>query len=81
MTATLAWTSITEARASVTYGGYHTKDNMEAGERQGEVLVTPERYHSGVQGPYFKELGVGVYQRLGFKEYCRVSSYDWWCGR
>ena len=27
------------------------------------------------------ELGVGIYQRLGFKEYCRVSSYEWWCGQ
>ena len=36
-------------------GGYHTAANLEAGERRGDVFVMPERYHPGVQGPYFKD--------------------------
>ena len=36
-------------------GGYHTAANLQAGERRGDVLVMPERYHPGVQGPYFKD--------------------------
>ena len=36
-------------------GGYHTAANLEAGERRGDVFVMPERYHAGVQGPYFKD--------------------------
>ncbi len=36
-------------------GGYHTAANLEAGERRGQRLVMPERYHEGVQGPYFKD--------------------------
>ena len=33
----------------------HTAANLEAGERRGDVFVMPERYHAGVQGPYFKD--------------------------
>ena len=36
-------------------GGYHTRANLEAGELRGDVFVMPERYHAGVQGPYFKD--------------------------
>ncbi len=36
-------------------GGYHTAANLEAGERRGDLFVMPERYHPGVQGPYFKD--------------------------
>ena len=36
-------------------GGYHTAANLVAGERRGDLLVMPERYHPGVQGPYFKD--------------------------
>lgn len=36
-------------------GGYHTAANLRAGERRGDVLVMAERYHPGVQGPYFKD--------------------------
>ena len=36
-------------------GGYHTAANLQASERRGDVLVMPERYHAGVQGPYFKD--------------------------
>ena len=36
-------------------GGYHTAANLQAGERRGDVLVMAERYHPGVQGPYFKD--------------------------
>ena len=36
-------------------GGYHTAANLLASERRGDVLVMPERYHAGVQGPYFKD--------------------------
>lgn len=36
-------------------GGYHTAANLAAGERRGDLLVMPERYHPGVQGPYFKD--------------------------
>lgn len=36
-------------------GGYHTAANLAAGERRGQRLVLTERYHEGVQGPYFKD--------------------------
>ena len=36
-------------------GGYHTAANLAAGEQRGDPLVMPERYHPGVQGPYFKD--------------------------
>ena len=36
-------------------GGYHTAANLQASVRRGYVLVMPERYHAGVQGPYFKD--------------------------
>ena len=36
-------------------GGYHTAANLAASERRGALLVMPERYHPGVQGPYFKD--------------------------
>lgn len=36
-------------------GGYHTAANLAAGEQRGQRLVMPERYHEGVQGPYFKD--------------------------
>jgi len=36
-------------------GGYHTAANLAAGEQRGDLLVMPERYHPGVQGPYFKD--------------------------
>jgi transposase len=36
-------------------GGYHTAANLVAGEQRGDLLVMPERYHPGVQGPYFKD--------------------------
>jgi hypothetical protein len=39
-------------------GGYHTAANLQAGERRGDVLVMTERYHPGVQGPYFKDRSV-----------------------
>ena len=47
----------TGVRAQVTLadGGYHTAANLRAGEGRGDVLVMPERYHAGVQGPYFKD--------------------------
>ncbi len=48
---------MTGARVPVTLadGGYHTAKNLEAGARRGDVFVMPERYHPGVQGPYFKD--------------------------
>ncbi len=33
---------------------YHAA-NLAAGEQRGDLLVMPERYHPGVQGPYFKD--------------------------
>ena len=36
-------------------GGYHTAANLVAGEKRGDLFVMPERYHPGVQGPYFKD--------------------------
>ena len=36
-------------------GGYHTAANLAAGEQRGDQFVMPERYHPGVQGPYFKD--------------------------
>lgn len=36
-------------------GGYHTAANLVAGERRGQRLVMPERYHENLQGPYFKD--------------------------
>ena len=36
-------------------GGYHTAANLREGERRGDTLVMTERYHPGVQGPYFKD--------------------------
>ncbi len=36
-------------------GGYHTAANLEAGAKRGQTFVMPERYHKGVQGPYFKD--------------------------
>ena len=36
-------------------GGYHTAANLGEGERRGDTLVMTERYHPGVQGPYFKD--------------------------
>ena len=47
----------TGARVPITLadGGYHTAANLEAGARRGDVFVMPERYHPGVQGPYFKD--------------------------
>ena len=36
-------------------GGYHTAANLAAGEQRGDLFVMPERYHPGVQGPYFKD--------------------------
>ena len=36
-------------------GGYHTATNLAAGEQRGALLMMPERYHPGVQGPYFKD--------------------------
>ncbi|MBQ11737.1 MAG: hypothetical protein CMJ45_09330 [Planctomyces sp.] len=36
-------------------GGYHTAANLAAGEQRGDLFVMLERYHSGVQGPYFKD--------------------------
>jgi hypothetical protein len=48
---------MTGAKASITLadGGYHTAANLQAAERRRDVLVMPERYHAGVQGPYFKD--------------------------
>ena len=48
---------MTGVRVPVTLadGGYHTAKNLEAGARRGDVFVMPERYHPGVQGPYFKD--------------------------
>lgn len=48
---------VTGVRANVTLadGGYHTAKNLEAGKRREQLLVMPERYHVGVQGPYFKD--------------------------
>ena len=48
---------MTGARVPVTLadGGYHTAKNLETGARRGDVFVMPERYHPGVQGPYFKD--------------------------
>ena len=37
-------------------GGYHTAANLVAGEERGDLFVMPERYHPGVQGPYFRTL-------------------------
>ena len=47
----------TGARVPITLadGGYHTAANLEAGARRGDVFLMPERYHPGVQGPYFKD--------------------------
>ena len=36
-------------------GGYHTAANLADGEQRGDLFVVPERYHPGVQGPYFKD--------------------------
>ena len=36
-------------------GGYLTAANLAAGEQRGDLFVMPERYHSGVQVPYFKD--------------------------
>ena len=36
-------------------GGYHTAANLASVEQRGDLLVMPERYHPGVQGPYFKD--------------------------
>jgi len=36
-------------------GGYHTAANLVAGEQRDDLFVMPERYHPGVQGPYFKD--------------------------
>ena len=48
---------ITGTRSPVTLadGGYHTVANLEAGEQRRQKLVMSERYHSEVQGPYFKD--------------------------
>ena len=48
---------MTGGRVPVTLadGGYHTPANPRAGERRGDVLVMPDRYHTGVQGPCFKD--------------------------
>ncbi len=48
---------MTGARVPITLadGGYHTAANLRAGEQRGDVLVMAERYHPGVQGPYFKD--------------------------
>jgi hypothetical protein len=48
---------MTGARVQVTLadGGYHTAANLREGERRGDTLVMTERYHPGVQGPYFKD--------------------------
>ena len=47
----------TGVRVQVTLadGGYHTAANLEAGASRGNIFVMPERYHPGVQGPYFKD--------------------------
>ncbi len=65
-------------------GGYHTAVNLAAGEQRGDRLVMPERYHPGVQGPYFKDEFVydpatGSYlcsegQRLPFRGLRRKNS-------
>ena len=36
-------------------GGYHTAANLAAAAQRGDLLVMPERYHPGVQGPYFRD--------------------------
>ena len=36
-------------------GGYHTAANLQAGAQRSQTFVMPERYHKGVQGPYFKD--------------------------
>jgi transposase len=48
---------MTEVQVPVTLadGGYHTAANLREGERRGDTLVMTERYHPGVQGPYFKD--------------------------
>ena len=48
---------MTGVRVPVTLadGGYHTAANLKAGERRGDTFVMTERYHPGVQGPYFKD--------------------------
>lgn len=48
---------MTRVHAPVTLadGGYHTAANLRAGDHRSDVLVMPERYHPGVQGPYFKD--------------------------
>ena len=48
---------LTEQRVPVTLadGGYHTIANLEAGVDRGQTLVMTERYHSELQGPYFKD--------------------------
>lgn len=46
-------------------GGYHTAANLKAGERRGDLLVMPERNHTGVQGPYFTvEVSAGTTVRF-----------------
>ena len=48
---------MTGVRVPVTLadGGYHTAANLREGDRRGDTLVMTERYHPGVQGPYFKD--------------------------
>ncbi len=48
---------MTGVRVPVTLadGGYHTAANLREGEQRGDTLVMTERYHPGVQGPYFKD--------------------------
>ena len=36
-------------------GGYHTVASLEVGARRNQTLVMTERYHSELQGPYFKD--------------------------
>ncbi|MCX6004041.1 MAG: IS1182 family transposase, partial [Chloroflexi bacterium] len=48
---------ITGQRVPITLadGGYHTVAGLEAGARRNQTLVMTERYHSELQGPYFKD--------------------------
>jgi len=48
---------VTGERTEITLadGGYHTAANLEVGKGRGQRFVMPERYHAGVQGPYFKD--------------------------
>lgn len=48
---------LTGQRVPVTLadGGYHTAASLEAGVGRGQTLVMSERYHSELQGPYFKD--------------------------